>query len=185
MKFSEICCILLIKFLNLINFKSYFIMMDRLLFTFLVYCVCLCLCRLGEGRVPRKISFQELHLRVGEIAAALKSFGVKQGDRIAGKNGHTQCHNIAYVSSCSGYLPNCALAVEAMLATSSLGAIWCSTSPDFGVSVSNNQVVSDNHVNTICYSTSTYGGIYTSVKINSFVLWHVILISSINLNVEI
>ena len=43
--------------------------------------------RLGEGRVPRKISFQELHVRVGEIAAALKSFGVKKGDRIAGKNG--------------------------------------------------------------------------------------------------
>ena len=47
---------------------------------------------LGEGRVPREISFQELHVRVGEIAAALKSFGVKQGDRIAGKNAHT--HNI-------------------------------------------------------------------------------------------
>ena len=34
-----------------------------------------------------------------------------------------------------GYIPNCALAVEAMLATASLGAIWSSTSPDFGVSV--------------------------------------------------
>ena len=36
--------------------------------------------------MPRKISFQELHIRVGEIAAALRSFGVKQGDRIAGKD---------------------------------------------------------------------------------------------------
>ena len=36
----------------------------------------------------------------------------------------------------AGYIPNCSLAVEAMLATSSLGAIWSSTSPDFGVSVS-------------------------------------------------
>ena len=37
-----------------------------------------------------------------------------------------------------GYIPNCALAVEAMLATASLGAIWSSTSPDFGVSVIDN-----------------------------------------------
>ena len=35
-----------------------------------------------------------------------------------------------------GYLPNCIEAVEAMLATSSIGAIWSSTSPDFGVTVS-------------------------------------------------
>ncbi|XP_074635264.1 acetoacetyl-CoA synthetase-like isoform X2 [Acropora palmata] len=33
----------------------------------------------------------------------------------------------------AGYIPNCSLAVEAMLATASLGAIWSSTSPDFGV----------------------------------------------------
>jgi len=33
-----------------------------------------------------------------------------------------------------GYLPNCPLAIEAMAATSSIGAIWSSTSPDFGVS---------------------------------------------------
>ncbi len=37
-----------------------------------------------------------------------------------------------------GYLPNSSLAVEAMLATASLGAIWSSTSPDFGVAVSQN-----------------------------------------------
>ena len=34
-----------------------------------------------------------------------------------------------------GYLPNGSLAVEAMLATASLGAIWSSTSPDFGALV--------------------------------------------------
>ena len=32
-----------------------------------------------------------------------------------------------------GYVPNCALSVEAMLAAVSLGAIWSSASPDFGV----------------------------------------------------
>ena len=85
--------------------------------------------------MPREISFQELHIKVGKISAALKTFGVKQGDRVAGKNAHT--NDVTLLYTFSGYLPNCALAVEAMLATSSLGAIWCSTSPDFGVSVSN------------------------------------------------
>lgn len=36
----------------------------------------------------------------------------------------------------TGYLPNSAHAVEAMLAAASIGAIWSSTSPDFGVNVS-------------------------------------------------
>ena len=34
-----------------------------------------------------------------------------------------------------GYLPNCSVAVETMLAVSSIGAVWSSTAPDFGVSV--------------------------------------------------
>ena len=36
----------------------------------------------------------------------------------------------------TGYIPNCIEAIEAMLAASSIGAIWSSTSPEFGVSVS-------------------------------------------------
>ena len=36
----------------------------------------------------------------------------------------------------AGYMPNCIEAVEAMLAAASIGAIWSSTSPDFGVTVS-------------------------------------------------
>ena len=36
----------------------------------------------------------------------------------------------------SGYIPNCPEAVLAMLAAASLGAVWSSTSPDFGVVVS-------------------------------------------------
>lgn len=43
--------------------------------------------------------------------------------------------NTLLLSSFQGYIPNCALAVEAMLATASLGAVWSSTSPDFGVTV--------------------------------------------------
>lgn len=36
-----------------------------------------------------------------------------------------------------GYLPNGIHAVEAMLAASSIGAIWSATSPDFGINASN------------------------------------------------
>ncbi len=36
----------------------------------------------------------------------------------------------------TGYLPNGVEAIEAMLAAASIGAVWSSTSPDFGVSVS-------------------------------------------------
>lgn len=43
--------------------------------------------------------------------------------------------------SIAGYLPNSALAVEAMMATASIGAVWSSTSPDFGVSVSSSVLI--------------------------------------------
>lgn len=46
---------------------------------------------------------------------------------------HARPHSLC---SSAGYLPNGAHAVEAMLAAASIGAIWSSTSPDFGVNVS-------------------------------------------------
>ena len=72
----------------------------------------------GEGQVPGYITFGQLKQRVAAIAAALRANGVTKGDRVV------------------GYLPNSSLAVEAMLATASIGAVWSSTSPDFGVTVS-------------------------------------------------
>ncbi|XP_013778132.1 acetoacetyl-CoA synthetase-like isoform X1 [Limulus polyphemus] len=70
----------------------------------------------GEGMNPvEEVTFAELYNRVGAYAAAMKKLGVKKGDRVV------------------GYLPNGQEAVEAMLAAASLGAIWSSTSPDFGV----------------------------------------------------
>lgn len=41
-----------------------------------------------------------------------------------------------FFSCTSGYVPNGVHAVEAMLAAASIGAIWSSTSVDFGVNVS-------------------------------------------------
>lgn len=50
-------------------------------------------------------------------------------------NDHILLDNSYHLELCStiGYLPNDELAVVAMLAASSIGAIWSSTSPDFGV----------------------------------------------------
>ncbi|GAB1600667.1 acetoacetyl-CoA synthetase-like [Argonauta hians] len=68
-----------------------------------------------EGsNVIEKRTFAELHQNVAVYASAMRQMGVVKGDRVA------------------GYLPNCCEAIEAMLAAASIGAIWSSTSPDFG-----------------------------------------------------
>lgn len=62
------------------------------------------------------VTYCELNEKVALFASALKNLGIKKGDCVV------------------GYLPNGEEAVEAMLAASSIGAIWSSTSPDFGIS---------------------------------------------------
>lgn len=69
----------------------------------------------SEARGVRRLSHAELHAEVTRVAAGLAGMGVGEGDRVA------------------GYIPNISEAVIAMLATASLGAIWSSCSPDFGV----------------------------------------------------
>ncbi len=69
----------------------------------------------GEDKLRRRVSRGELLAQVSRLAQALRASGVGQGDRVA------------------GYLPNLPEAIVAMLATASLGAIWSSASPDFGV----------------------------------------------------
>ena len=69
----------------------------------------------GENKVKRRLSFSGLHAAVSKCQQALQAAGVVEGDRVA------------------GYLPNMPEAVIAMLATVSLGAVWSSASPDFGV----------------------------------------------------
>ncbi|MDQ8154490.1 MAG: acetoacetate--CoA ligase [Gemmatimonadota bacterium] len=63
----------------------------------------------------RRISHRSLRADVAALAASLRTMGVGPGDRVA------------------GYLPNTPEAVIAMLAAASLGAVWTSCSPDFGV----------------------------------------------------
>ncbi len=69
----------------------------------------------SEARPRQAISFHSLHEQVSVVAQALRSHGVGVGDRVA------------------GWLPTIPEAVIAMLATTSLGAVWSSCSPDFGV----------------------------------------------------
>ena len=69
----------------------------------------------GENGIRRSLSYPELKLQVAHLACALKESGVTMGDRI------------------TGYLPNLPETVIAMLATASIGAIWSSCSPDFGI----------------------------------------------------
>ncbi len=70
----------------------------------------------GETVPPREITYAALQQDVARLAAALRSAGVRAGDRVA------------------AYMPNIPETVIAMLAATSLGAIWSSTSPDFGAS---------------------------------------------------
>ncbi|HEY5897371.1 MAG TPA: acetoacetate--CoA ligase [Burkholderiales bacterium] len=69
----------------------------------------------GEDRIKRRLSHDNLYRLVSRIAQALADAGVEKGDRVA------------------GYLPNLPESIAAMLATASLGAVWSSCSPDFGV----------------------------------------------------
>ena len=69
----------------------------------------------GEDRVQRQLSRRQLYDQVSRLQQALAAAGVAKGDRVA------------------GYLPNLPESVAALLAAASLGAIWSSCSPDFGV----------------------------------------------------
>jgi acetoacetyl-CoA synthetase len=69
----------------------------------------------NERGTRRVLSYRELRLQVARVADGLRSAGVTAGDRVA------------------GFMPNLPETAVAMLATASLGAIWTSCSPDFGV----------------------------------------------------
>ncbi|CAB0149778.1 Acetyl-coenzyme A synthetase [Pseudidiomarina piscicola] len=69
----------------------------------------------GEDGSRQALSYRELHRQVAAVAYQLKQRGVSKGDRVA------------------AMMPNCSETIIAMLATTSLGAIWSSCSPDFGV----------------------------------------------------
>ena len=68
----------------------------------------------SENADSKIISYNELYDEVEKVASTLRKMGIKNGDRIV------------------GIMPNLPETVIAMLATTSIGAIWSSCSPDFG-----------------------------------------------------
>ncbi len=69
----------------------------------------------SENKIRKEVSWKELKVQVAALANFLKTLGVAKGDRVA------------------AYMPNMPETVIMMLASSSLGAIFSSASPDFGV----------------------------------------------------
>jgi len=69
----------------------------------------------GEDKVERRMSWDELRRQAAQLQGLLRRAGIKAGDRVA------------------AMLPNLPESIIGMLAASSLGAIWSSCSPDFGV----------------------------------------------------
>jgi len=69
----------------------------------------------SEHGDTKRMTYSQLYEEVAGLARALRDLGVKTGDRVA------------------GFMPNMIEAVVAMLATASIGAVWSSCSPDFGI----------------------------------------------------
>jgi acetoacetyl-CoA synthetase len=69
----------------------------------------------GEDKVRRRLSHHELYEAVSRLAQALRAEGIGAGDRVA------------------AYIPNMPETIIGLAAAASIGAIWSSCSPDFGV----------------------------------------------------
>ncbi|MFA7282181.1 MAG: acetoacetate--CoA ligase, partial [Sterolibacterium sp.] len=69
----------------------------------------------GEDKFKQRYTHDEVYRQVARLAAALRAQGVVSGDRVA------------------AYLPNLPETIFAMLAAASIGAIFTSASPDFGI----------------------------------------------------
>lgn len=69
----------------------------------------------GEDKVRMRLSWAELRQQTSQMVQALQDAGVRPGDRVA------------------ALIPNMPAAIIGLLATSALGAVWSSASPDFGV----------------------------------------------------
>jgi len=73
------------------------------------------LVEIDEGDARRSLTYRQLREAVAALAHWMEGRGIQPGDRVA------------------GFMPNCVETVIAMLATSSLGGVWSSCSPDFGI----------------------------------------------------
>jgi len=70
---------------------------------------------IGEGQEPVRLTYARLYDRVARLARTMREMGIGVGDRVA------------------GFMPNMPETIIGMLAATSIGAIWSSCSPDFGI----------------------------------------------------
>ena len=68
----------------------------------------------GEDKVKTTMTYAELYHQTSQLVQAFKEWGIKPGDRIA------------------SFLPNMEHTIVAMLASSAIGAVFSTCSPDFG-----------------------------------------------------
>src|SRR4030043_828066 len=68
----------------------------------------------GETQKSAKMTYAELYSTVARLAASLRKLGIQPGDRVA------------------GYMPNLMETAMAMLAATSVGAVWSSCATDIG-----------------------------------------------------
>jgi acetoacetyl-CoA synthetase len=94
----------------------------------------------SESTANIEISWQVLAEKVAAFEEFLIGQGIKEGDRVA------------------AYLPNIPEAIIAFLAVNSLGAIWSSTSPDFGTSSVVDRIAQIEPTILIAVDNYSYGG---------------------------
>jgi acetoacetyl-CoA synthetase len=68
----------------------------------------------GENQTSRRVSYREFYDMVARLAVSLRDLGVSVGDRVV------------------AYMPNMIETAAAMLATTSIGAVWSSCATDIG-----------------------------------------------------
>src|SRR5919109_936746 len=69
----------------------------------------------GETKIKRRVTWAELNVQVAQVQAMLSKAGVAEGDRVA------------------AIMPNMPESAASLLGVASIGAVWSSCSPDFGV----------------------------------------------------
>ena len=94
----------------------------------------------SETGLNSSLTYRQLYKQVEGVASALRKSGVEPGDRVA------------------GYMPNLPETVIAMLAATSIGAIWSSCSPDFGINGVVDRFEQINPKILFCAAAYTYNG---------------------------
>ncbi len=94
----------------------------------------------SETGLECSISYRQLYRQVAGVASSLRATGIEPGDRVA------------------GYMPNLPETIVAVLATSSIGAVWSSCSPDFGIDGVVDRLDQIKPKILFCASAYTYNG---------------------------